>query len=434
MPRLATITTLTLLSSLSSCNRAPDPRTLTTIELLRSIAREPMYKNLERATALWGELRSRPGSEVAALAMHALGSEDSDLQVTAASVLATLLTTEAKALGTEIASRCEAALLRQLDAPSQHARAGAASALSSVWCHGSSDLPPPELMKVLPSLLASEDVRVRGLAVISALSLSDPELDPVLAARLGAEPDAGLRLMLAVILSRRCEQSETAPALARALERALEDTSADVRRAAAAGLARPSKLDEPTLDHLRKLVESAVDRELATCCAYALAVHTRGALSAESLLATVFGMEATLAEHERAQWLCSIGLLAAQDPGSAVAKKAREVLTAELSSKDDFIAEEATAALARIARASGDAELGQRMVQRLLDALAPYEDHEPTEYSYDRTPGLEALLDLVAWPEAKIDPAQLRARLTHMSRYSDRWTREWAKRWLAALR
>lgn len=434
MPRLASIPTLTVLFSLSGCNRAPDPRTMTTAELLQSIAREPMYKNLERATGLWGELRSRPGSEVAALAMHALGSEDSDLQVTAASVLARLLTTEAKALGTEIASRCGAALLRQLDAPSQHARAGAASALSSVWFNGSSNLPPPELMKALPSLLASEEVRVRGLAVISAMSLSAPELDPVLAARLGAEPDAGLRLMLAVILSRRCEHSETAPALARALERALEDASADVRRAAADGLARPSTLDEPTLDRLRKLVESAVDRELATCCAYTLAVHTRGALSAESLLATVFGMEATLGEHERSKWLCSIGLLAAQAPGSAMATKAREVLTAELSSKDDSMAEEATAALARIARASGDAKLGQRMVQRLLDALAPYEDHEPTDYSCDRTIVFEALLNLVDWPDAKIDPAPLRARLTHVSTNCDRWTREWAKRRLAALR
>lgn len=430
MPRLATITTLALLSSLSGCNRPPDPRTMTTAELLQSIAREPNDKNRERATALSRELWSRPRPEVAELAMRALGSEDPELQVTASIVLEGLLSAKTKALGSELGPRCEAALLRQLEAPNHYARAGAASALTRVWFSGSSDSPPPELVRALPSLLASEELRVRSLAVLSVMFLLGPELEPMLATRLGAEPDAGLRLLLAVDLGRRCDHPETAPALARALE----DTSADVRRAAAHGLAQLSTLDEPTLDRLRKLVESAVDRELVTSCSHTLAVHTHGALSAEPLLATVFGMEAMFEGHERSDWLRSIGLLAAEAPGSAMAAKAREVLTAELASTDETMAEEATAALARIARASGDAELGQRMVQRLLDAMPLYEDPEPTEYSYDRTPGLEALLDLVAWPEAKIDPAQLRARLTHMSRYSDRWTREWAKRRLAALR
>jgi hypothetical protein len=417
-----------LLLVASGCARKPDPRSLTTAELLHAIGERKKSERSEYATQLHRELDRRPRPEVADFAIRALSSKDPEHQVVAVFVLENLLRDQIRALGSELGARCEAALLRQLEDPIPYVRASAVCALSTIWFHGSSDSPPPELARALPPLLADDDVRTRGLAGLTTFFLPAPELAATLCARLGAETDPELRAFLAHALVHHGAHPGTANALANALQ----DSSPDVRHAAASSLADLPALDEPILLRLRPIVASALDGDLVTPLVRALAAHTRGAEAAEPLLATVFGMEAMFVE--RTHWLRCLGLLGGQAPHSAMATRAREVLTAELANSDDYTVEEATAALARIARASEDQELGQRMVKRSFDLLPTYDDPDPSSYSYDRTPALEALLDLVAWPEAKIDPAQLRARLTHMSRYSDRWTREWAKRRLAALR
>lgn len=416
-----------LLLVTTGCARKPEPSSLSTAELLRAIG-ERKTDISEYATRLRRELDGRPRPEVADFAIGALSSNDPEQQVMAVFTLEGLLKDQTRALGSELATRCEAALLRQLEAPTPYVRASAVCALSTVWFQSSSDSPPPELVRALPRLLADDDARTRGLAGVAAMFLPAPELAATLCARLGAETDPELRAFLAHTLVHHGAHPGTANALANALQ----DPSPDVRHAAASSLADLPVLDEPILLRLRPIVASALDGDLVTPLVRALAAHTRGTEAAEPLLATVFGMEAMFVERE--QWLRCLGLLGGQAPHSAMATRAREVLTAELENSDDHTVEEATAALARIARASEDQELGHRTVTRLLDLLPTYDDPDPSSHSYDRPPALEALLDLVDWPPAKIDPAPLRARLTHMSTYSDRWTREWAKRRLAALR
>jgi hypothetical protein len=135
MPRLATITTLALLFSLSGCNRAPDPRTLTVTELLRAVPAEATGPPGIAFHYVHGdELLKRPRPDLARAALSLADAEDPHLQLVAANAIGLLLPPRHDSgLAPELCQQLEAALIRQLEASSPMVRANAGWELASAW-------------------------------------------------------------------------------------------------------------------------------------------------------------------------------------------------------------------------------------------------------------------------------------------------------------
>jgi HEAT repeat protein len=317
-----------------------------------------------------------------------------------------------------------------LDDPEESVR-GAAVRVLCKRCH-SQGLPAPDrAIAVLHELLQSKEPRLRLHAAWTLLCLGDAATDflPDLLNLLDSDEDEGVRFMATCAFAiAGAGDPRTVPVLTALLS----DKSEKVRLAAVGSLGQLGENASAAVPALHaRFVDASEAEDVRRAALHALARTARGAQCAE-LVPEVLQASSSFTGYHEVEWTLATGRLAAEVPGTPAAKAAREALApraADMEGYDD-VALAAVCGLAWIACAERDTALASPMKEVLVSTMedlvrTPADVQIPLDETGQAA--VEASINLVLWPEMKVDPAPIVGVLDRCAAPDvPRYLREWA--------
>jgi HEAT repeat protein len=296
----------------------------------------------------------------------------------------------------------------------------------------SQGLPAPDrAIAVLHELLQSKEPRLRLHAAWTLLCLGDAATDflPDLLNLLDSDEDEGVRFMATCAFAiAGAGDPRTVPVLTALLS----DKSEKVRLAAVGSLGQLGVNASAAVPALHaRFVDASEAEDVRRAALHALARTARGAQCAE-LVPEVLQASSSFTGYHEVEWTLATGRLAAEVPGTPAAKAAREALApraADMEGYDD-VALAAVCGLAWIACAERDTALASPMKEVLVSTMedlvrTPADVQIPLDETGQAA--VEASINLVLWPEMKVDPAPIVGVLDRCAAPDvPRYLREWA--------
>ncbi|MGE0145140.1 MAG: HEAT repeat domain-containing protein [Planctomycetota bacterium] len=263
-------------------------------------------------------------------------------------------------------------------------------------------------------------------------------LASILVSQVKVETESGVRLFLALALSRVGPRDA---GVASCLEVLLGDAEEVVRSAAATVLGELVNPPGSVVERLRHSVTDPTEadgvRKLAAKSLTKLTTSSNNALPTLTVLLEVRGL---IKDSELSWWLDAVGKIAAFVPASEDGTQARRLLESTAGGEDPYLAHAAMSGLARIAFATRDVDLGwqaatefRRLLPRILLTTGESDGswHMDSEWA---EPVMEALVVLSRWPEMGVRADELRAVFYALQSHELASTRDWADGQMALLR
>ena len=441
MESSSSVRSLTVCLLLAACGQEPDLAATPTDELIRIVAwAQPGEPSDSLGNRAAHELSSRPPQAVIAELTTALAHHDVGIRRWAAGSVGWQLALARRSHVEDAArDRVEATLLELLQDRDEAVRANALYSLAHSRAQGRLERPPAVVEESIRSLVVSDVATSRAPAAFAAMQFGPTvsALAPLLVARAKAEPDSGVRFLLAAALPRIAAGDAAAADCLLAL---LDDPDAEVRSAATAIGEFRNAPPAAVKRLLRCAVDDAEASDVRKAAATSAAKIVASPEDAEPLLRALLDCRAMFAiEPEQFRWLDAVGRVSAAASAGDTRQRARAVLELEAKGAVESAALVARSGLARAAFADRDEVLGRSVVAELRNAvpgiLAAIPEAEGGWLMVNTwaEPVLESLVELSRWPAVGVEGKELRPVFEALSRDQPHWVRDWAAKQAARL-